>query len=134
MYSDEKKIFSFLDFHGHSSKKNSFLYGPEFPIWDSNYLISRVFAKLVATKTPLFRYHSCLFRISNLKKRTARAIFSALYSIIYCYTIEVSNGLYYLTGNPVIYKFNVQTWIEVGRNIIESLVELTKYDSSIDAY
>ena len=27
----------FLDFHGHSIKKNVFMYGPEFPIIDKNY-------------------------------------------------------------------------------------------------
>ena len=31
----EQKIFAFLDFHGHSSKKNAFLYGPEYSIWEA---------------------------------------------------------------------------------------------------
>lgn len=32
-----KEFLMYLDFHGHSTKKNCFMYGPEFPITNSNY-------------------------------------------------------------------------------------------------
>jgi murein tripeptide amidase MpaA len=42
LVSENKELFGdrllmFLDFHGHSTKKNTFVYGPEFPIIDKFY-------------------------------------------------------------------------------------------------
>lgn len=31
------KLIYFLDFHGHSMKKNVFLYGPEYDIWSNKF-------------------------------------------------------------------------------------------------
>ena len=36
-YGDQ--LIAFLDFHGHSVKRNIFSYGPEFPIYNLNYYI-----------------------------------------------------------------------------------------------
>ena len=54
----------FLDFHGHSTKKNTFMYGPEFPIVERYYYESRIFPKLLGDATPMFRYYSCIFKIN----------------------------------------------------------------------
>ncbi len=43
----KNNLMMFLDFHGHSTKKNVFAYGPEFPIMDKFYYESRIFAKLL---------------------------------------------------------------------------------------
>jgi hypothetical protein len=40
-------LFMFLDLHGHSTKKNVFAYGPEFPIAEKFYYQARVFAKML---------------------------------------------------------------------------------------
>jgi hypothetical protein len=40
-------LFMFLDLHGHSTKKNVFAYGPEFPITEKFYYQSRIFAKML---------------------------------------------------------------------------------------
>tara|TARA_B110000285_G_C14956698_1_gene529571 strand:- start:623 stop:733 length:111 start_codon:yes stop_codon:yes gene_type:complete len=32
---DENTVMAFIDMHGHSRKKNVFMYGPEFPIHDN---------------------------------------------------------------------------------------------------
>lgn len=57
-------IYMFLDFHGHSSKKNTFAYGPAYPINEPLYFKSKVLPKLLSTKTTMFRFYSCIFRIS----------------------------------------------------------------------
>lgn len=36
-YEQKFKITYFLDFHGHSLKKNVFFYGPEYDIWSIKY-------------------------------------------------------------------------------------------------
>jgi len=51
--------------HGHSVKKNIFMYGPDFNIQHPNYLISRELPKVLASMTSLFRFYSCIFKIST---------------------------------------------------------------------
>lgn len=57
----------YLDFHGHSVKKNAFAYGPEYSIIHKNYYESRLIPKMISHKTDLFRYYSCIFKISEQK-------------------------------------------------------------------
>ena len=59
-----ENLLMFLDFHGHSVKKNVFMYGPEFPIIQRQYYECRVFPKLLGNSTNMFRYYSCSFKIS----------------------------------------------------------------------
>ena len=75
----------FIDFHGHSVKRNVFFYGPEYHVYESMYYKSRILAKLLSNATPMFRYYSCIYRITPCKKSTARAVL--LKQIPYSYTI-----------------------------------------------
>ena len=77
----------YFDFHGHSVKKNVFAYGPEFPIIHKCYYESRFFLKLLASKTDMFRYYSCIFKISESKSSTARAVIIRNFRIPLTYTI-----------------------------------------------
>ena len=58
-YDSNEKVTYFLDFHGHSQKKNVFFYGPEYDIWSIKYEKAKVLPKLVAAKTEMFRMKSC---------------------------------------------------------------------------
>ena len=59
-----ENMFAFIDMHGHSVKKNVFIYGPDYSIWDPNYLKCRILPKLLDEKTSMFRYYGCIFRVS----------------------------------------------------------------------
>ena len=48
---DESDILAFIDMHGHSRKKNVFMYGPEYPIHDNRYLQMRILPKLMSEQT-----------------------------------------------------------------------------------
>jgi hypothetical protein len=72
MYGNDFSIF--MDFHGHTVKKNVFTYGPQFSITDHRYYESRLIPKLIARRTALFRYHSCVFKVTPNKESTARAV------------------------------------------------------------
>lgn len=63
----------YMDFHGHSRKKNTFFYGPVYSIAQPNYYKCRIFPKLVEKFDSNFRFHSCSFNINEEKKQTARA-------------------------------------------------------------
>jgi hypothetical protein len=41
----------------------------------------------------MFRYYSCLFRIADFKRTTARAVI--LNNVPHCYAVEASTGFYY---------------------------------------
>ena len=83
----EDRLMMFLDFHGHSTKKNTFVYGPEFPIIERYYYESRIFPKLLGNITNMFRYYSCIFKISDFKVTTARAILLRRLNVPLSYTI-----------------------------------------------
>jgi hypothetical protein len=57
----------YLDFHGHSTKKNCFTYGPDYPITSNSYYECRLFPKIIAMQTLMFRFYSCIFKISTCK-------------------------------------------------------------------
>ena len=83
----KQNLIMFLDFHGHSTKKNVFMYGPEYPIIKKEYYESRIFPKIIGDLTNMFRYYSCSFKISYEKRSTARAIFLRALSIPFSDTI-----------------------------------------------
>lgn len=85
----------FMDLHGHSLKKNIFAYGPEFPIFDINYYKCRILPKILTDLNKMFRFYSCIFKITPEKRNTARAILFNNYDIVNCFTIEASNGSFY---------------------------------------
>ena len=37
-YGDDDPILAFIDMHGHSRKKNVFIYGPYYPLHDGRFL------------------------------------------------------------------------------------------------
>lgn len=85
----------YIDLHGHSTRKNIFVYGPEHPMIANEYQECRVFPKHMSNLTPMFRYFSCMWRISESKESTARAVMFRKFNISNCYTMESSNGLYF---------------------------------------
>lgn len=111
---EKMKIIYFLDFHGHSIKKNVFLYGPEYDIWSTKFERAKILPKTIASKTNMFRYQSCLFRVAAAKKTTARAFMLGL--IPYCYTIESSVGLYrsFNEKEKENFCFEPAKWEEMG--------------------
>ena len=47
----EQEIFAFIDMHGHSRKKNVFIYGPYFPLHSERYFKMRIIPKLISEET-----------------------------------------------------------------------------------
>lgn len=79
----------------------------------------------------MFRFYSCVFRIAESKKETARAVMLSKYRIPYVFTIESSNGCYYDSETKSKVDFNKSKWEEMG-----SLfgVSLTEYILMVDEY
>ena len=103
----KKRFCIYLDLHGHSVKKNVFMYGPEYSIQDQNYEISRQLPRILGNLTNYFRFrifntddlqinfttgyffshYSCTFKISEAKMSTGRAVFNRELKIPYTYTM-----------------------------------------------
>ncbi len=64
----------YLDFHGHSRKKNMFIFGPSYNITQPEYYKCRIFPKLLSNYTSVFRYYSCSYDIPYEKRSTARSV------------------------------------------------------------
>ena len=60
---DSYRPFIFLDFHGHSSKKYVFAYGPDYSIDHAYFLPSRLLPKLLEKESKAFRYYACSYKI-----------------------------------------------------------------------
>jgi hypothetical protein len=80
-------VFMYIDFHGHSQRKNTFLYGPNYSLSQQEYYKCRIFPKIIEKVDPRFRFYSCSFMISDAKKTTARAVMLNQLKIPYSYTV-----------------------------------------------
>mgnify|MGYP001206800538 FL=1 len=127
------KIWAYMDFHGHSLKKNVFIYAPQFPVHSPYYYKGRVLPKIISEKTDMFRYYSCIFRICKSKMTTARAVFAIDYGINNCFTIESSFANYMNQVRATI-PFNTSLFVEMGRHIAVSCYEYLKLLEEEEAF
>ena len=123
----KKRFCLFVDLHGHSVKKNIFMYGPEFSIQHGMYEKSRELPKLLGSLTCLFRYYSCIFRISSEKATTGRAVLNRKVDVPFTYTMESSNGFYYDPHTRSDQPFTAARWKEMGKQLVVAL-SMIKWD------
>ncbi|EAR82912.1 zinc carboxypeptidase family protein (macronuclear) [Tetrahymena thermophila SB210] len=129
-----KNFNIFIDLHGHSVKKNVFVYGPEFPIYDLNYYKCRIFPKLMGEQTDMFRYYSSIFKISPGKKNTGRAILFSQFDIQLSYTIEASNGSFYRNGFSKFFnsEFLLEMGVVIGKSLQKYITSIIDYESMVE--
>lgn len=80
--------------------------------------------------TSYFRYYSCIFRISNEKTSTARAVLNRNIDIPFTYTMESSNGFYYDSVMHSEMPFTSKKWKEMGA-ILAKALGLLKIDQKL---
>lgn len=118
----KQKIAYLFDLHGHSAKKNIFVFGEESEIGSHRYLYSRIIPKIIADSIDSFKLDHCLFKASKEKTNTARVYFSKKYHLN-AITFEQSYGLLE-TG-----CMGISNWRNFGTALADSLItyaELTK--------
>lgn len=82
----------FCDIHGHSTKKNAFIYGCNtaaeggFCSWTKVRLLPRIIAK----QTYMFNINDCCFRVTGDKSGTARITVWREFKVTNSFTLEVS--------------------------------------------
>jgi hypothetical protein len=118
----DEDIMCFADMHGHSRKKNVFVYGPQFLLQDEKYYRCRIIPKLLSEETSKFRFHSCQFKYEASKRKTARIVLAREYNIQNCYTLEASfHGHFDPDRNN--YEFDYESFEEMGEHFVNSLYE-----------
>ena len=117
----KQRLSIYLDLHGHSVKKNVFFYGPDYNMAHNYYNESRDFAKILGNLTPMFRYYSCIFKISTEKATTARATFNRVVNIPFTYTMESSNGGYYDSEDHQEKTFTAGRLLDMGATVAKGL-------------
>ena len=119
---DENQIMAFIDMHGHSRKKNVFMYGPEYPIHDSRYLKMRIMPKLMSEQSEMFRFFSCKFRISKSKEKTARVVLWREFNIMNCFTLEASFQGFFGAERET-KDFMEQHFVKIGKMLANTIFE-----------
>ena len=119
------KVWAYLDFHGHSTKKNVFIYAPEFPVHSPYYYKNKILPKLISLRTDMFRFHSCIFRVAKGKLTTARAVFSMDYGVQNCFTVEASFSSYVNSAKET-KPFVSELFVEMGGHIAFGVFEYLK--------
>lgn len=82
----EKRIVMYVDFHGHSRKKNVFMYGcfgghNEYQSHRTNSLI-RMVPYMLSQRSRIFSYKDCRFENKKDKETTSRMVFFKEFSIV----------------------------------------------------
>jgi cytosolic carboxypeptidase protein 2/3 len=84
-FTRERKVALFVDIHGHSKKRDVFIYGCE-----NSHGKERVFPMMFDSISEMFSYDSCSFAVHRVKETAARVSVRRQYGITNSYTLENS--------------------------------------------
>ena len=115
----ERELLMFTDFHGHSRRKNIFMYGCNIPSSPED---TRIFPFILSNICPFFIYHYSRFGNQKSKESTARmALFNELRSHPAIYTVESS-----FCGNDVgkfaKYHFSTDNLMQTGLDFCRAIL------------
>jgi hypothetical protein len=88
-FSESHEIGLYCDMHGHSMRKNVFMYACSTAQSHSDVLI-RLIPRLLGRLNPVFSFTDCHFRIERCKLATARVVAFRELNILNSYTLEAS--------------------------------------------
>ena len=83
---DDREVILFVDIHGHSRKKNVFMYGNS----ENNGLKQKIFPGLLCRSSDCFSFDDCCFKIQKSKESTARVVAYRELGVVNSYTLEAS--------------------------------------------
>ena len=99
MMAEEREVLLYCDFHGHSIKKDVFMYGCNDPDNKKENIFIRIFPLLLAKRNKMFSFKNSIFRISKDKLSTGRVVcYNDTFQAINLYRdyIQLHNGSFFL--------------------------------------
>ena len=130
---DKKSFFLYLDFHGHSAKKNIFQYGNKIEQLANYRQVMHkmnqpsLFPLVLSKQFDYFKFDDCTYTMPPSKNSTARVSMFHKLKIPYVFTIEASfagASKGHLSGN----HFSSRDLMNVGRYVLEAIWELKKLE------
>lgn len=82
----DRDVILYIDIHGHSRKKNVFMYGN----CESSGIREKIFPRLLCRSSDCFNFDDCCFKIQKSKESTARVVVYREFSIYNSFTLEAS--------------------------------------------
>ncbi|KAL0490549.1 cytosolic carboxypeptidase [Acrasis kona] len=90
-FMEDREVILSCDFHGHSRKKNIFMYGcHEKSSTPEKRLAPRVFPRILWKISHNFSFQDCNFSIQRSKESTARVVLFKEFGLVNSYTLEAS--------------------------------------------
>ena len=135
---NNRNIFLYCDFHGHSGKQNFFLYGCA---KEGNENYHKKFMDIFAKKNNIFSLNDCVHKIMPKKMNTCRALLKNVFSVDLSYCLEASIFSYMIKdeiNNKKIYPFTIEKYKQIGMDFCQSLFDLINpqndelFDNEID--
>ena len=120
--SRNEPVMAFFDLHGHSARRNVFIYGPQVKCSDDQSIRAKSYAYMLGKKTNMFKYGYCLWRLSKCKRTTARAFMLDKLKSKFIYTVE-SSTFQYDTNEAKQIPFTEKKYIEMGHYCGVTLAE-----------
>jgi hypothetical protein len=126
-FQEDRDIFLVCDMHGHSRKKNVFMYGNSGRVNDR--LKERIFPCLMDKNCDIFNFSDCSFVVQKAKESTARVAVWKELGITNTFTIEASFcGAD--QGKFADYHFNVELLQEVGHRFCDTILDFCDPDQA----
>ncbi|XP_077819001.1 cytosolic carboxypeptidase 2 isoform X8 [Macaca mulatta] len=125
---EEREVLLYCDFHGHSRKNNTFLYGCN----NNNrkyWLHERVFPLMLSKNAPdKFSFHSCNFKVQKCKEGTGRVVMWRM-GILNSYTMESTFGGSTL-GSKRDTHFTIEDLKSLGYHVCDTLLDFCDPDQT----
>jgi len=115
----------FCDLHGHSRKKDAFMYGCR----NEGHTRERIFPYLLSQVNPHFSLQKSSFRVQRSKAGTGRVVVWKTFGIVNCYTLEAS-----LAGSSDGYHFSTKDLEGLGASLCQTLAVWDKGYTAHDPY
>lgn len=89
-FMEDREVVMFCDLHGHSRKKNIFMYGCDQAENSAHRLKERIFPRLLAKNSDIFSFADCNFKVQKSKDGCGRVVVARELGLLYAYTMEAS--------------------------------------------
>eukprot|EP00347_Sterkiella_histriomuscorum_P022736 403337354 len=118
-FQEDREVFLFCDIHGHSRKKNIFMYGNS---GKNDKYKERIFPYLLDKLGETFNFNDCAFAVQKSKESTARVVGWKELGITNSFTLEASFcGADF--GQYSDLHFNTDMLQQIGHRFCETIIE-----------
>lgn len=123
---DDREVILFIDIHGHSRKKNIFMYGNS----QSRSIREKIFPLLISKSSDCFSFDDCNFKMQRGKECCARVVVYRELAICNSFTLEASFcGADF--GPHANQHFNTRHLEEVGHQLCDTILDFCDPDQSM---